>query len=117
VLVITADDALRRLLQTALKNDGYRTLEAPGVIEAEVLLAYELDLSLIVADARLGSALWEMAGQLRVEQPHVPLLVITTRQQDETTGAAHGVRLFLRQPFRTEEFLALVSQTILKNTA
>ncbi|HWQ12691.1 MAG TPA: response regulator [Roseiflexaceae bacterium] len=117
VLIITGDDALRRLLQTALKNDGYRTLEAPGVIEAEVLLAYELDLSLIVADARLGGALWELAGQLGNEQPHIPLLVISTRPQDEETGRSHGVRIFLRQPFRTEEFLALVSQTIMQNTA
>ncbi|MFO7166791.1 MAG: response regulator [Chloroflexota bacterium] len=116
VLVVTADDGLRRLLQTALKDNGYRTLEAPGVIEAGVLLAYELDLSLIVADARLGDSLWEMADQLREEQPLVPLLVITTRQQDEDAGAAHGVQHFLRQPFRTDEFLALVAQTILQNT-
>jgi DNA-binding response OmpR family regulator len=116
VLIITADDALRRLLQTALKEDGYRTLEAPGMIEAGVLLAYELDLSLIVADVRLGDPLWEMADQLRADQPLLPLLVITTRQQDDETGATHGVGHFLRQPFRTDEFLAIVSRAIMQDS-
>ncbi|MEN9938986.1 MAG: hypothetical protein RLZZ387_5565 [Chloroflexota bacterium] len=116
VLVITADDALRRLLQTALKEDGYRTLEAPGVIEAEVLLAYELDLSLIVADARLGTALWDLASQLSAQQQSIPLLVITTRAEDEENGLAHGVQHILRQPFRTDEFLAIVSHTIPQDT-
>jgi diguanylate cyclase (GGDEF)-like protein len=112
VLVVTADDALRRLLQTSLKDDGYRTLEAPGIIEAEVLLGYELDLSLIVADARLGPTLWDLADQLGEAAQPTPLLVVTTRPQDEAAGAAHGPPQFLRQPFRTEDFLAAVGQII-----
>jgi DNA-binding response OmpR family regulator len=112
VLVITADDALRRLLQTALKEEGYRTLEAPGIIEAEVLLAYELDLSLIVADARLGDALWELADQMAGDARPTPLLAVTTRPQDTAAGAEHGVSLFLSQPFRIEDFLSMVDQAI-----
>jgi diguanylate cyclase (GGDEF)-like protein len=117
VLVVTADDALRRLLQTALKEAGYRTLEAPGMIEADVLLAYELDLSLIVADARLGEALWELADQLGLDPYPTPLLVVTTRPQDEAAGAAHGVSLFLSQPFRTDDFLSIVEQAISQSSA
>jgi diguanylate cyclase (GGDEF)-like protein len=117
VLVITADDALRRLLQTALKEAGYRTLEAPGMIEADVLLSYELDLSLIVADARLGDGLWELADQLGLEQHQTPLLVVTTRAQDEAAGTAHGVTLFLSQPFRTEDFLSIVDRAISQSSA
>ena len=112
VLVITADDALRRLLQTSLKDEGYRTLEAPGILEAEVLLAYELDLSLIVADARLADGLWELARQLQEHPRPTPLLVVTTRPEDEQAGAAHGVQHFLSQPFRIEDFLAIVAETI-----
>jgi diguanylate cyclase (GGDEF)-like protein len=112
VLVITADDALRRLLQTALKEDGYRTLEAPGIIEAEVLLAYELDLSLIVADARLAEPLWELADQIRENARPTPLMIITTSPPDAEQGTAHGARHFLSQPFRTDEFLSVVAEAI-----
>jgi diguanylate cyclase (GGDEF)-like protein len=112
VLVVTADDALRRLLQTALKDDGYRTLEAPGVLETQVLLNYDLDLSLIVCDARLGEQLWELIDMLRDQERAPSLMLVITRPEDEQLAELHGVQALLRQPFRIEDFLNLVTQTI-----
>jgi CheY-like chemotaxis protein len=109
-LLISADAPLRNLLQTALKGASYRTLEAPGVLEANALLAHEHDLALIVADARLGHALWELADVLRVEMPDVPLIVLATRPEDEEISFDHGARAVIQQPFQTQQFLACVAQ-------
>jgi DNA-binding response OmpR family regulator len=109
-LLIIQEPELRRFLRSLLKNHNYRTLEAPGVLEANALLAYEPDLALIVADARLGEQLWEMADALRLDLPEVPLLGLTTAARDEEAGRSHGLDLFLRQPFQEQEFLALVDQ-------
>src|SRR5262249_38075694 len=96
--------------QSSLTNEGYRTLEAPSVPEAHRLLAQELDVALIVADARLGDALWELADTLRLEMPTTPLVIISTRAQDEKLGFRHGARAFIQQPFQAQQFLACVDQ-------
>ena len=110
VLLISADAPLRNLLQTALKAASYRTLESPGILEANALLAHEHDLALIVADARLGSALWELTRNLRIEMPDVPLIVLVTRAEDEEISFDHGARAVIQQPFQTQQFLACVAQ-------
>jgi diguanylate cyclase (GGDEF)-like protein len=110
VLMVTQEAELRKFLRVALKNAGYRTLEAPGVLEANALLAYEPDLALIVADTRLGEQLWEMADTLSAEMPAVPLVALSTQAQDEEAGRAHGVRAFLNQPFQEQQFLAFVAR-------
>jgi CheY-like chemotaxis protein len=110
VLLLSADAPLRNLLQTALHGANYRTLEAPGILEANALLAHEHDLALIVADARLGSALWELTSNLRIEMPDVPLIVLVTRAEDEEISFDQGARAVIQQPFQTQQFLACVAQ-------
>jgi diguanylate cyclase (GGDEF)-like protein len=110
VLLISPDAGLRKFLRGMLKKENYRTMDAPGVVEAHALLAHEPDLALIVVDARLGAPLWEMVDTLQTEMPNVPLVVLSTRQQDEEVGFAHGARAFIQQPFQEQQFLACVAQ-------
>jgi diguanylate cyclase (GGDEF)-like protein len=110
VLVVTQESDLRKFLRTVLKDAGYRALEAPGVLEANALLAYEPELSLIIADTRLSDQLWEMADTLITEMPAVPLVAISVQERDEAAGRDHHVRAFLRQPFQEQQFLAFVAQ-------
>ena len=112
VLLISDEASLLQFLQTALRKEGYRTLEAPGIPEAHALLAHELDLVLIAADARLGDALWELADTLRDEMPDVPLIILSTRAQDEEIGFSHGARAFIQQPFQIQRFLSCVAQFV-----
>jgi len=112
VMLITQDAGLRKFLRTALKNDGYRTMEAPGVVEAHALLAYKPELALIVADARLGEPLWEMADILRADLPDVPLLMLVTQPQHEQSGYEHGARATIQQPFQAHEFLAQIARLV-----
>ena len=63
-----------------------------------------------ITDARLGSVLWELTGNLRVEMPDVPLIVLVTRAEDEEISFDHGARAVIQQPFQTQQFLACVAQ-------
>jgi DNA-binding response OmpR family regulator len=110
VLLISADAPLRNLLQTALNDANYRMLEAPGILEANALLAHAHDPALIVADARLGQALWDLATILRADMPDVPLIVLATRPEDEKTAIDHGAKIVIQQPFQIQQFLTDVAQ-------
>ena len=110
VLLMIPEGDLRTFLRTTLRGRGYRTLEAPGLVEANPMLAHEPDLALIIADARLGDQLLEMSESLSADMPSVPLLVVTTRAADAQLGRTKGVLEFLQQPFTEELLLASVDR-------
>lgn len=112
VLLISRDMQLLGLLQTALKEADYRTLEARGVPEAHALLAHELDVALLVADARLGEPLWELISTIHSTMPDMPIVILSTRAQDEEIAFNHGARAFIQQPFQAQQFLSCVARFI-----
>lgn len=112
ILLISEDHALRSFLRAALQGEGYRLLEAPGVLDAHALLAHEIDVALIIADARLGDLLWEVADTMRNDIPNVPLVIISTRPEDEAIGLQHGARVFIQQPFHIEQLLNSIADLV-----
>jgi DNA-binding response OmpR family regulator len=112
VLLLAQSADLRTFLRGSLKNRRYRSLEAPGVLEANAQMAHEPDLTLLVADLALGEPLGELLETVRVDMPGVQLLGIVTSQRDEGFGRSHGVQHFLKQPFQEQQFLALVEQLV-----
>jgi len=112
VLLLVKEPDLRKFLRASLKNRRYRTLEAPGVLEANTLMAHEPDLALIVIDLLIGESLWELIETVRTEMPEVELMAISTNQRDEALGREHGVQAFLRQPFQEQQLLSAVEQFV-----
>jgi DNA-binding response OmpR family regulator len=112
VLLLIEEADLRKFLRASLKNRRYRTLEAPGVLEANTLMAHEPDLALIVVDLLIGESLWELIETVRAEMPEVELVAISTNEHDEALGREHGVQAFLRQPFHEQQFLSAVEQFV-----
>lgn len=112
VLLLIQDAGLRKFLHTALKNRRYRTLEAPGVLEANTLMAHEPELALIVADLQIGEPLWELIETVQMDMPAVRLLAISKNERDEELGRSHGIQHFLKQPFQDQQFSAAVEQFI-----
>jgi len=112
VLLLVKEDDLRKFLRASLKNRRYRTLEAPGVLEANTLMAHEPDLALIVVDLLIGESLWELIETVRAEMPAVELLAISTNERDEELGRERGVQAFLRQPFQEQQFVLAVEQFV-----
>jgi diguanylate cyclase (GGDEF)-like protein len=109
VLVVSPDEALRHMLAGALRNDGYRALDAPGAPELHALLAQEHDLALIIADTRAGAAIWEPIDLLQETHPEIPVLTVSTRERDETPAVNGARRFSLRMPFQIEQLLSTVA--------
>jgi diguanylate cyclase (GGDEF)-like protein len=112
LLLVVQDEDLRKFLRASLKNRRYRTLEAPGVLEANTLMAHEPDLALIVVDLQIGEPLWELIETVRVDMPEVELLAISMNDHDEALGREHGMRAFIKQPFQEQQFLSVLEQFV-----
>ena len=112
VLLLVKEARLRKFLDTALKNQRYRTLEAPGVLEANTHMAHEPELALIIVDLQIGEPLWELIETVQVDMPTVELLAISMNERDQQLGRKHGIDHFLKQPFQEQQFLSAVEQFI-----
>jgi DNA-binding response OmpR family regulator len=112
VLLISSDSGLVSMLRGLLEEQGYRVLEAPGILAAHALLAHTSDTSVIVADARLGDSLWELAAVLQANSPVVQLIVLSTRAEDRETSLLHGAHGYVQQPFHAQDFLDAIARTL-----
>jgi diguanylate cyclase (GGDEF)-like protein len=112
ILLLSGDVQLRAMLYTALQSGLYRVLEASDVLAANALLVQEPQPAMIIGDARLGEPLWDMFDSLRSTSPHIPLLLFTTRVEDEQVALSHGVNAIIRQPFQIQQVLDAVSQLV-----
>jgi DNA-binding response OmpR family regulator len=110
VLLLVPDANLAGFLGNALSAQGYRVLTAPDVPQANAYLSHEPAVALILADARLGDALWEFAETCRNDTPATPLVITSPRAEDEDVAFAHGARAYIQQPFQFQQLLACVSQ-------
>ena len=111
VLLLGNDSRLNIGLQTALNKAGYRVLGSSSVLDANTVLAREPKVMLLVADARLGQALWDLAEHMRgIASPK--LIVVTRSEKDERAGRTHGVHTFIQQPFAMEEFMRKVADVL-----
>jgi len=112
VLLVSADHDLCGWLSRSLHDTGYRTFEVPGILEAHVLLARELDLSLIVIDATLGDGVKELIRSVEQSQRVVPVIVLSQSAADEVSSEANKSLQFLRRPFEMAQFLERVGFVI-----
>jgi DNA-binding NtrC family response regulator len=118
VLVVDDDDAVRRGLFWALKED-YRVLEATSRDEAVELLQREridvvlsdLHLPPHVGDLSEGLAIVEAA---RRERPPVPVVVITASDSKDAARETvkRGAYGFFQKPIETDEVLHIVRQAV-----
>jgi DNA-binding response OmpR family regulator len=109
VLLICGDAALQEQLRAPLQAAGVRVLEALTPFDAHALLARLEQPTAVLADARLGEALWDVCESLRSNAPDVALLVAADSDADAATAASFGAAVVLRHPPVVE---SLVSQIL-----
>lgn len=110
VLLVSDNPPFVELLADALREHGYRALEAPSVLGAHALLAQGFDLALVVIDTGLGPLAWELADSLRSRSDALPLVVLGAQAEDEERAFEHGARAYIQQPLQVQRFLACVVQ-------
>jgi diguanylate cyclase (GGDEF)-like protein len=113
ILLVSADRDLCGWLSRSLHDTGYRTFDAPGILEAHTLLARELDLALVVIDATLGDGMWELIRSNEQSARVVPVLVLSQSATDEISSEGNQFVQFLRRPFEMAQFLERVGFVIL----
>jgi DNA-binding response OmpR family regulator len=109
VLLISGDAALLEQLRLPLQASGVRVLEALTPLDAHALLARLERPTAVLADARLGDALWDVCESLRNNGSDVALLVAVDSDADAATAQSFGAALVLRHPLSVE---TLASQIV-----
>ncbi|WP_267888420.1 response regulator transcription factor [Nocardia yamanashiensis] len=108
VLVVEDDPNVRSTLDMLLRFEGYRVeLAADGVAALDALARQRPDLAIVdVVMPRLDGL--SLCRQVRRRGDHLPILVLTARQQsgDRVAGLDAGADDYLAKPFDTEELLA-----------
>jgi DNA-binding response OmpR family regulator len=112
VLLLEDEADLGQALKTALERQKYLVDWVLDGSEAlGLLLSPELDYSLAILDWLVpGLSGLEVCQRLRLEQQHLPVLMLTARdrQADKVAGLDAGADDYLVKPFGLEELLARV---------
>jgi len=114
ILVVDDEARIRRLLEMALSDSGYRVLTAGSAEEAEYFLekeAVDLVLSDLALPARSGL---DLLARLRSQGSETPVILITAFGTVESAVEAMKLGAFdyVIKPFRTEEIEALVARAL-----
>jgi len=119
VLLVDDEEFLRRLLSRILNEAGFGVVEAEnGAVALETARRINGGLDLVVTDIHMPVMDgMEFARQFRPLHPAVPILFITGRDLPATPDESVPTRDLLRKPFRSEAFLATVSQLVANRVA
>jgi nitrogen-specific signal transduction histidine kinase/CheY-like chemotaxis protein len=106
LLVVEDEPAVRKLVASALRPDGYRLLLAASAEEAlQIVEKLDVPLDLLLTDAVMpGTSGIELARQLVARRPGLPVIVMSgyTEETLNLGGAGDPIAL-LRKPFSPRE--------------
>jgi diguanylate cyclase (GGDEF)-like protein len=117
LLVLSEDSSLRATLRSTLRDGGYNVHEIASVDHARRMFAGPEQPALILADAQLGSALWELCAERAGAQHGAPIVVLAYNTQDMEQARAAGVAICLQLPLPLVEIVACVEQLISNSDA
>jgi DNA-binding response OmpR family regulator len=117
ILIAEDDDALRHLLNIALKRDGYRVLavrdgkEALSAFADHVIDLVLLDINMPIIDG------YEVCLELR-KRTDVPIIMITakSRTDEVVTGFQLGADYYMTKPFSMQELRARIQSMLRRRT-
>jgi two-component system cell cycle sensor histidine kinase/response regulator CckA len=116
ILVAEDEPAVLNLIERVLSSAGYTVLSASTGAEALAIVgAYASDIDLLVSDAVMpGMAGRELARQLRVERPGLPILFVSgwAGEAFERDWAGEPAVDLLLKPFEVAELLERVGRLL-----
>lgn len=112
ILVVEDEPALRALVSSVLREEGYIVIEARNGQEALDLLA-QADANLVVLDLSMPIMNgWEFVRKARVEYPRLPILVMTAQYRAHAEIKELGAVGFLSKPFDLSALLDTVASLV-----
>ncbi|WP_442887402.1 response regulator [Congregicoccus parvus] len=117
ILLIEDDVSVRRMLSMLLKQTGYAVLEAGSGPEARAVWCdHRGDVRLLLTDVVLpgGASGWELARELRSEEPGLPVVFMSGYNHESASGRveAEGNVEFLGKPFEIEQLRATLRKLL-----
>jgi len=106
ILVIDDDNRIRELLNTYLRDNGFRVTTAKNAAMARQKMT-GLTFDLLVLDVMMpGESGFELTKSLR-KTSDIPILMLTARAETDARieGLEHGVDDYLSKPFDPRELL------------
>ncbi|MCG6987442.1 MAG: sigma-54 dependent transcriptional regulator [Gemmatimonadetes bacterium] len=114
VLVVDDEFRIRRIVEMALSDRGFRVSTAPSAEAAEEVLAKDA-VDIVVTDLQLpGRSGLDLLSHVRRTQPDVPVILITAFGTVESAVEAikAGAYDYVLKPFSVEELEALVVRAL-----
>jgi two-component system, cell cycle sensor histidine kinase and response regulator CckA len=121
IMLVEDQDEVRTVARRILLSHGYRVIEARNGVDALAILAnLESGVNLVLTDAvmpQMGGP--ELIRVLRSTQPDIPAVMVSgyTDRELDTYGARELNVPFLSKPFRGEDLLRIVRETLEKARA
>ncbi|HXH06610.1 MAG TPA: PAS domain S-box protein, partial [Vicinamibacterales bacterium] len=122
ILAVEDEEALRRLVKTALERFGYRVLVASSGVDAlELWRTHSRSIDLLLTDMVMphGISGWDLAERLRAERPDLKVLVVTGYDPQAVgadRAAAAGRIAFLQKPYVPSTLVRAVRQCLERDT-
>ena len=119
ILVVDDDRRIRALLQSYLREHGYRVSAAASSEEAKGLMA-GLAFDLLIVDVMMpGEGGLALVSGLRAREQNVPVLMLSALSEsaDKIAGLATGSDDYLAKPFEPEELLLRLKSLLRRSAA
>ncbi len=116
ILIVDDEPDIRMLVDGVLRDEGYDTRQA-GDSEAAIAAFRVRRPSLVILDVWLQGSRLDGLGilqNLHVEEPHVPVVMISGHGNIETavTAIQHGAYDFIEKPFQSDRLLLVVRRAL-----
>ncbi len=116
ILIVDDEPDIRMLGDGVLRHEGYDTRQA-GDAEAAIAAFRMRRPSLVILDVWLQGSRLDGLGilqNLHVEEPHVPVVMISGHGNIETavTAIQHGAYDFIEKPFQSDRLLLVVRRAL-----
>lgn len=111
ILVVEDDADVRRAALAVLRSLGYAPLPCVDADEALRTLPQHPEVALVFSDVMLGSGMSgvELADEIRVRWPALPILLTSGDERSAESGEAFDL---LRKPYRREELSAAIRRKL-----
>ncbi|HLW14467.1 MAG TPA: response regulator transcription factor, partial [Flavobacteriaceae bacterium] len=118
ILIVEDDQHISEILEINLSNEGFEVDIAFSAEEAIEKL--DDSFHLILLDIMMGGMSgYKMAGKLRSENNHIPIIFLTAKntENDMLTGFSVGGDDYISKPFSIKEVVARIQALLKRNKA
>jgi two-component system cell cycle sensor histidine kinase/response regulator CckA len=117
ILLVEDEEAVRKVVQLTLEQDGYRLLPVANGREAlDVWRAHQGEIDLLLSDCVMPSGIsgGELAARLQAEKPGLKTVLCSgygaANLGEALTSLSHTA--FLQKPYRVDQLLSVVRQAL-----